>query len=314
MLDIDTFLTTLYVLVDDFCKDHPLSPDERTVWTCGRPIALCRSEVLTLSIFGQWSRFQSERGFYRFAQQRLRPLFPRLPDRSQFLRAQARYETSLHTFVRHLPHWLGAELAPYEALDRVGIATRNCSRRGSEWLAGLADKGFCSRLGYFWGFHLLDACTPEGVITGFGFCPASRKDQPQAEQFFHLRCAPDPALPWIGEHGESRTYVVDKGFSGPHLHRGWERTYGISIVGAPQAGHGPEWPKAWLQWLASIRQIIETVHEKLLCTFRLATERPHCLRGLRIRLSSKVALHNVCIWMNRQLGRPSLEFATLLAW
>ena len=77
MVDVDTFLTTLYVTVDDFCKaslpaeSHP-----------GPHAALSRSEVLTLAIFGQWQEFGSERGFYRYAQRHLRLAFPSLPTRS----------------------------------------------------------------------------------------------------------------------------------------------------------------------------------------------------------------------------------------
>jgi hypothetical protein len=49
MVDVDTFLTTLYVIVDDFCKTslpvetHP-----------GPHAALTRSEVVTLAIFAQF--------------------------------------------------------------------------------------------------------------------------------------------------------------------------------------------------------------------------------------------------------------------
>ena len=55
MIDEDTFLTTLYVEVDDFCKAYlpPLTQP-------GPAASLCRSEVVTLGIFGQWARFQSE--------------------------------------------------------------------------------------------------------------------------------------------------------------------------------------------------------------------------------------------------------------
>jgi hypothetical protein len=48
MVDIDTFLTTLYVMVDDFCKTA--LPAESPP---GPAAALSRSEVLTLAIFGQ---------------------------------------------------------------------------------------------------------------------------------------------------------------------------------------------------------------------------------------------------------------------
>ena len=74
MVDVDTFLTTLYVMVDDFCKiSLPLETHT------GPQAALTRSEVVTLAIFGQWQGFGSERGFYRDAPRHWRAAFPRLP-------------------------------------------------------------------------------------------------------------------------------------------------------------------------------------------------------------------------------------------
>jgi hypothetical protein len=61
MVDVDTFLTTLYVMVDDFCKAS-LPPESHP----GPQAALSRSEVVTLAMFGQWQGFGSERGFYRY--------------------------------------------------------------------------------------------------------------------------------------------------------------------------------------------------------------------------------------------------------
>ena len=66
--------------------------------------------------------------------------------------------------------------------------------------------------------------------------------------------------------------------------------------------------------MASIRQIVETVYDKLLNVFGLQRERPHDLSGVRARLAARVALHNFCIWLNEQLGRPRLSFADLLGW
>ena len=80
MLDMDTFLTTLYVMVDDFCQSQP--PKRRP----GPKASLSGSEVVTLTIFARWSRFASERDFYRYAETNLRDAFPTLPDRSQFNR------------------------------------------------------------------------------------------------------------------------------------------------------------------------------------------------------------------------------------
>ncbi len=78
MVDIDTFLTTLYVLVDDSIKAPPPTaphPD---------PLAsLSESEVVTLAMLRQWKQFPSERLFVRYAHTHLRSAFPTMPDRSQ---------------------------------------------------------------------------------------------------------------------------------------------------------------------------------------------------------------------------------------
>ncbi len=52
MIDIDTFLTYQYVMVDDFCKQHPTFehyPGPGASLTC--------SEVVTLALFRQWCQF-----------------------------------------------------------------------------------------------------------------------------------------------------------------------------------------------------------------------------------------------------------------
>lgn len=337
MLPIDAFLTTLYVTADDFCKQQEQEEEqerepERRQRRPGPAAALSPGEVLTLALFGQLCRFRSERDFYRFAHARLRPLFPTLPDRSQFNRLQALHQKSILSFGLHLSRQilqinahhnaqeqsLGHYPAPaYEVLDRCGIATRWCGRRGVGWLPAETDKGICSRLGYFHGLHLLTAATPEGVITGFGVGSASAKDQPIAEAFLFGRHRQDPRLACVGQEVGGGYYVLDRGFSGAKLHQRWCRDYGgVRIVCAPQKDNQgrQRWPKEWRTWLVSLRQIIESVHEKLLCAFRLERERPHGLRGFFARLSAKVAMHNFCIYLNKVLGRQPLEFAELIDW
>ena len=96
MVDVDTRLTTLYVIVDDFCHSQP--PERRP----GPEASLCRSEVLTLAVFARWSRFSSERDFYRYAHTKLRDAFPTLPDRSQFNRSVRSHANLIEAFVLHL--------------------------------------------------------------------------------------------------------------------------------------------------------------------------------------------------------------------
>ena len=309
MVDVDTFLTTLYVITDDFC--HSYSPKRRP----GPEASLSDSEVITLAIFARWGRFSSERDFYRYAQRRLRDAFPTLPDRSQFNRLVRCCVGLIEEVAVHLALMLDARGGtPYEALDTSAMPVRDAKRRGEGWLAGYADIGWSNSLGWYEGFCLLVAVDPAGAITGFGFASASTKDQPLAESFFALRARPNPRLQSIGSAALG-PYVVDKGFEGEDNHRRWLHRYGAQLICPPKrAERKRRWSKRLRRWVASIRQIIETVYNKLHNTFGLRRERPHDMSGLRARLAARVGLHNFCIWLNEQLGRPPLCFADLLDW
>ncbi len=125
MVDTDTFLTTLYVMVDDFCK--------------------------------------SELSLEKEPDQRLREALPTLPNRSQFNRLARKHRAATVTFLLHLVKMLQARHVLYEILDTSGIPVRNVKRRSHGWLAGMANIGWCTRIGWFNGLRLLIAVNPEGA-------------------------------------------------------------------------------------------------------------------------------------------------------
>lgn len=305
MLDYDTFLTTLYVTIDDFCRTH--LPQEQN--KPGRTPSLSRSEVLTLALLGRWARFRSERDFWRFATSELRHLFLHLPHLSQFNRLEREHQEAMLAFSHFLVREMDAQNCLFEVLDRCGVATRWCNRRGVGWLPEETDKGRCARLGYFHGFELLTASNPEGVITGFAVGAGTAKDQPLAQALFYARKWQLPQTPCVGLPARSGDYVTDVGFNGKERHQTWLRCFDVRVIHSEKG-----YTRQWKKWLAGLRQIIESVHNALINTFGLETERPHEMRGFFARLSARVALHNFCIWLNRRLGRPSLQFADLLAW
>jgi len=310
MIDVDTFITILYVMIDDCCQSHP-------EWETARPgpaTSLSRSEVLTLALFGQWVNFPSERAFYRYASHHLRAAFPTLPTRAQFNRCLRSQSDAITAFGLLLVKVMQAQDCLYEVLDSTAAVTRDAKRRGAGWLAGQATIGWSNRLGWYEGFHLLLSVTAQGVITGFGFGSGSTSDQHLAETFLAARANPSLNLASCGlpAHGY---YVADKGFAGEKPHQRWHELWQAQVVTAPhQRSKQFRWPKALRRWLASPREIIETVNDKLLNTFRLARERPHDVSGFTARLAAKVGLHNFCIWLNGQLGRAPLAFADLIDW
>jgi Transposase DDE domain len=309
MIDVNTFLTTLYVMVDDFCQSHP--PKKRP----GPQASLCESEIITLAIFARWGRFSSERDFYRYATGHLRDAFPTLPDRSQFNRLLRSQANLIEQMALHLARmrWRPQRRC-LRGPGQFCHAIRDAKRRGYGWLAGQADIGWSNSIGRYEGFSLLSAVASTGVITGFCFGAASSADQPLAETFFAIRARPNRRLISVGS-AFSGTYVADKGFEGAENHRRWLECYGADVIQPPKRNSRKRsWSKRLRRWVAGIRQIVETVYDKLFNGFGLWRERPHDITGLRARLAARVALHNFCIWLNDQLGRPRLKFVDLMGW
>ena len=77
-MDLEHLLISLYCLIDDWRKAKQIPPPARP----GRPAQLSDAEVLTLAILAQWSRWRSERDFWRFADAHLRTYFPELLSQS----------------------------------------------------------------------------------------------------------------------------------------------------------------------------------------------------------------------------------------
>jgi hypothetical protein len=309
MVDLDTFVTLLYVTIDEFGKEH-LPPEPAQP---GRTPSLSRTEVMTLGMLEQWATFRSERAFYRFVRRHLLPAFPTLPDRGQFNRLLRRQERALTLYALALAQACAAYGEEYEVLDCTAAPTRNAKRRGRGWLPGQSALGYSNRLGWYHGFRVLLAVVRTGVITGFGFAPANENDRALTETFLEQRHFPDGRLPSVGAP-VAPDYLADSGFAGEQCEERWQELYGATVHAVRQRGSQARWSDAVRTWAAGLRQIVETVNGRVLHAFRLDADRPHHLTGFGTRLAAKVALHNFCIWLNRQLGQPDLCLADLIDW
>src|SRR5215218_1688653 len=116
-MGLDSFLVSLYVLVDDWWKLYHSSEPSQT----GRPALLSHPEVITLAILAQWPRFRSERDFWRFAEAHLRAYFPSLCTQSQFNRRARALEPELRALQRAFAGDLTDPSAVYRVMDTTLI-------------------------------------------------------------------------------------------------------------------------------------------------------------------------------------------------
>jgi hypothetical protein len=295
-MDLDSFLVSLYVLVEEWWKLDHASEQPKT----GRPALLSDPEVITLAILAQWPRFRSERDFWRFAQVHLRPYFPRLCSQSQLNRRLRALAPELRLLQHALAEELSEPSAVYRVLDTTlipAIVRVRASRKGL--FAGQASFGrSASKTEWVYGFKVALVVDPEGIITAFGLAPAASDERPIGE-----------ALLASDRHG---AYLADKGFASIEWERLWMEIYGALVAATPKDNSRRAWSKADRRWASGKRQIIEGVIYQLKDFFSLERHRAKTLGGLLRRVAAKVAAYTCAQRLNGSLGRPLRHLADLL--
>jgi hypothetical protein len=340
-LDLDTFLTTVYCVVDDlYCAQYaphkPARPGPRP--------ELSDSEVLTLALLAQWQPRRSERAFLAHAVAHWRAYFPRLLSQSAFnRRARALAGVLGHlgpALSRQATAALGLPGAAYEVLDGVPVPLlRRCRGRrrrlfGPEAAVG---RGGSDREWYY-GVKLLAALDARGFLSGFVAGPADTEERWLAEALFRWRqapAAPPPSAPELAaalgpahrRRGQRRgpsgplgprlgvgqpsggVYVGDLGFRGEAWGRHWRAAYGAGVL--TRAAYAPlvaAERRAAGRWLSGLRQAVETAFQGLTDRFGLKFPRARTYGGLLTRLGAKVAAFNVAVYVNHLCCRPVFAF------
>ena len=175
-MDLDSFLVSLYVFVDDWWRtSHSPTPSRP-----GRPALLADSEVLTLAILAQWPRFRSERDFWRFASSHLRCYFPNLCSQSQLNRRIRALEPELRALHRALAGKLSDPATVYRVMDTTlipAIVRVRASRK--RLFCGQATFGrSASKTEWVYGFKVALVVDPNGVVTAFFLAQASSDERP----------------------------------------------------------------------------------------------------------------------------------------
>jgi hypothetical protein len=297
-MDLDSFLVSLYVLVDDWWRENRSSQPPKP----SRPALLSASEVLTLAIFAQWPRFRSERDFWRFAQAHLRPYFLRLVSQSQLNRRVRALTEELRSLQRQLAGTLADGSEVYRVVDTTlipAIVRARARRKGL--FCGQATFGRCrSKSEWVFGFKVALVVSPEEVVTTFFLAPANSDERPIGETLI------------AAEEDRQGSYLADKGFSSLAWERRWLEVYGTLVAATPKDNSRRAWPEVDRRWAASKRQVIEGVIGQLKDLFGLERHRAKTLGGLLARLAAKVAAYTCGQQLNALLGRPLRHLADLL--
>jgi hypothetical protein len=335
-MDLDTFLTTVYVKVDDWYKANWA---ERLKRKRGRRASLSDSEVLTLALVGQWRvgvPWQSERGLVRFMQQQGRGWFPQMLGRSGFNQRVRNLWAVFIQLQQAIAHWLEPQGSLYECVDCVPLPACSLAQsrreRGHWWWWSRYGHGG-TRGGSYFGDQVVMSASPNGVVSGWLVGDAMLDDRWLLQALLRLRarqvaltCPPASAsgkyrhllppaslpLPAIAAGPAlSDHYLADGGFGGERWHRIW-RTCGVCVLAPPPNNAPDRWTNRLHTWHRRYRQPIETAFAHLTTVFSFAHLQTHSRWGQLTALAAMFAAYNLGLWLNQLLGRPLHALATLI--
>jgi hypothetical protein len=336
-MDLDTFLTQLYVLVDDWYKQKMANQVRRHK---GGPQKLSDSEVLTIALAGQWQvgvPWRSERGVVRYLQAHGRGWFPKMLERSAFNERVRQLCTVFAALQQWVVEQIEGSSVAYEVEDGVPLpvcSVGQMKREKRHWLSTYSSLGHGgTQGGWFYGQRWWVSVTPNGLITGWLVGAAHLNERWLQEAFLSARAGrsvltgppPDrrrhPPLPGgfmggffaVGSF-QPEPYLVDRGLNGHRWQQHWLSAYQAHVLAVPplDAPDFHTWSRADCLWLAGHRQVIETVFALLGSVFGLKHVNAHSLWGQFTRLAAKAAAFNLAIWFNLALGRPPFAMETLI--
>jgi hypothetical protein len=241
-IDVETLLTIIYVLVDDWYQHHGLrllqgKPGAKATFT--------DSELITLLLAMDFFPFPGETQFLSFIRANYLALFPNLVDQSQFNRRARALRLIVEELRKHWAGRLGVEMQSQFLLDTKPVPVMGYKRdkRHSDFL-GQADYGVCvSRNLKYFGFKLVLLSTLEGVPVAFELVPANTDERPAAEEVLDVVRNSD--------------VFADKGFIGDAWQQGERDRHGNRLWTPKKANQTIQNPKAFDDMLHRVRERIE---------------------------------------------------------
>lgn len=282
--DLDTLLTAIYVLLDDFLPERE-GP--------GRPPRITDAELITLALAQVFLGVPNDRQFLGLATWRLGHLFPYLPKQPGYnkrLRALAPQIVRSVTYLAFVSPSIFDDLRLLDSTPVPCGASRETVLRSE--FAGTAAYGHCASHGrWFWGFRLYLLCASDGTPIAFELAPANAPERQVAmEMLERVRLS-------------GHTVVADKGFSGREF-AAFMAGRGATFLRPDRKDERPR-----LGSLGSVRQRIESVFWT--CKGQLGLERhgARTMPGLFARIGMRLLALSAGLWHNWETDDPGRHFA-----
>jgi len=295
-MPLDEFIIRVYC---EICEAYPTVvsiPLRRR----GFPPALSDQEVLALELVGAYLGLGCDKQIWKYFYRHWRTWFPQLGSRSNFVRHAANLWEVKGRLHRHWADRLHTSAQAVHLVDGFPVPVCHFRRAHfSKIFRGDAAFGYCASKGQtYYGFKGMLLTTDEGVIDGIALVAANIDER--------------DALDDLDLHRIRGLLLGDKGFIRPRLKQRLA-DQAIDLQTPVRANMKEARSRPFRQWMMRSRRLVETVIGQLTDRFHIENNRARDLWHLISRLYRKIAAHTLCILLNQQLGRPSLQFDGLVS-
>jgi hypothetical protein len=288
--DFADFCLWTYVVVDDIWVR--MAPFFRRPG----PAPICSdSELLTLAVVGECRGWDLETDLLSHWRE-YRALFPVVPSQSRFNRRRRHLLDAFNVIRRAVLAVLDVAQDHQGVIDSlpvpvIGFHLVPGSAATIAWKAdGAAFGKVPTKKETIFGYKLHLLLTAGGVILDFELAPANVSDLAVGAEL-------------LAEHTDLDV-VGDKGYLSAAVAATLRAENRITLATVPRRNQAVQLPPGVSRRLNRVRQIVETVNGQLVDQFHIETNHAHTFAGLCTRLSTKLAAHTLCIYLNRLLGNP----------
>lgn len=298
MMTLEDFVVAVYCLVSDF---FDLVVGDQRLRRRGPPPSLRDSEVITMELVGEFLGYDDDKSLWSYFRRHWLAWFPKLGDRSRFVRQAADLWRVKQLMRTALSRALGAHEDPHQIIDGVPIPTCGLGRaRRRKLFREVTAKSFCAaKQCYYVGFKGHLRITADGLISDFTLTPANVDER-------------EAAMDLTDTHTAVTWWFADKGYLSRWFHRELSEL-GIKLDTPVRCNMTDSCSRSERSLRNRVRRLIETVLSQLTERFHLAKVRARDLLHLTSRMERKLLAHTVAYALNRWLGKEPLDFEGLVA-
>ena len=293
-MNIADYIVKVFVMTDDFCKIYyPV----RNIRARGPLPKLSDSEAITMELIGEYLGFHSDQEIYNYFHQHWIHWFPKLPDRSNFVRQCANLWDVKQSFFEHISRFQDHYVQILDSMPVEVCKFVRAKRTGQFKDTGAYGKWFGQT---FFGYRLHLKITDAGLIRNFILAPANQHDIRYTEPLLA-----DDYGGWL---------LGDKGYrSKPLQQKLWHdrKMFFQTSMRRIDRKDSPL-PKQTIRKLTGIRRLIETVNGQLAERYGIKTTVARDLWHLMNRIIRKVLSHTIGVYINIMRNVEPLKLRLLV--